>query len=103
MGGHVTGAAGALADELPGWVTLLRAPNPGPMTLDGTNTWVLRAPGAEHAVVVDPGPADEEHLAAIASHGPVGSVLITHGHPDHTEGSARLHELLGGAPVRAAD
>ncbi|MFE9654018.1 MBL fold metallo-hydrolase [Micromonospora sp. NPDC006431] len=103
MGGHVTGAAGALADELPGWVTLLRAPNPGPMTLDGTNTWVLRAPGAEHAVVVDPGPADEEHLAAIAAHGPVGSVLITHGHPDHTEGSARLHELLGGAPVRAAD
>ncbi|SCE72902.1 Glyoxylase, beta-lactamase superfamily II [Micromonospora viridifaciens] len=103
MGGHVTGAVGALAGELPGWVTLLRAPNPGPMTLDGTNTWVLRAPGAEHAVVIDPGPADEAHLAAIAAHGPVGSVLITHGHPDHTEGSARLHELLGGAPVRAAD
>ncbi|MFJ8581854.1 MBL fold metallo-hydrolase [Micromonospora sp. NPDC093277] len=103
MGGHVTGAAGALADELPGWVTLLRAPNPGPMTLDGTNTWVLRAPGAEQAVVVDPGPADEGHLAAIAAHGPVGSVLITHGHPDHTEGSARAHELLGGAPVRSAD
>ncbi|MFD2766714.1 MBL fold metallo-hydrolase [Micromonospora eburnea] len=103
MGGHVTGAAGALADELPGWVTLLRAPNPGPMTLDGTNTWVLRAPDAEQAVVVDPGPADEEHLAAIAAHGPVESVLITHGHPDHTEGSARVHELLGGAPVRAVD
>jgi glyoxylase-like metal-dependent hydrolase (beta-lactamase superfamily II) len=72
------------------------------MTLDGTNTWVLRAPGAEHAVVVDPGPADEAHLAAIAAQGPVGLVLITHGHPDHTEGSARLHDLLGGVPVRAA-
>ncbi len=103
MGGHVTGAAGALADELPGWATLLRAPNPGPLTLDGTNTWVLRAPGAEHAVVVDPGPADEEHLAAIAAHGPVGFVLITHGHPDHTEGALWLSELLGGARVLAVD
>ncbi|WP_433283720.1 MBL fold metallo-hydrolase [Micromonospora sp. CA-244673] len=101
--GPVTGAAGALADELPGWVTLVRAPNPGPMTLDGTNTWVLRAPGAEHAVVVDPGPADEEHLAALTAHGPVGFVLITHGHADHTEGAPRLSELLGGAPVLAVD
>ncbi|MGN9778600.1 MBL fold metallo-hydrolase [Micromonospora sp. H33] len=103
MGGHFTAPAAALADELPGWVTLLRAPNPGPMTLDGTNTWVLRAAPGEPAVVVDPGPADEEHLAAIAAQGPVGLVLITHGHPDHTEGSARLHDLLDGVPVRAAD
>ena len=103
MTGHFTAPAAALADGLPGWVTLLRAPNPGPMTLDGTNTWVLRAPGREHAVVVDPGPADEGHLAAIAAQGPIGLVLITHGHPDHTDGSRRLHELLGGVPVRAAD
>ncbi|SCL62102.1 Glyoxylase, beta-lactamase superfamily II [Micromonospora citrea] len=103
MTGHFTAPAAALADELPGWVTLLRAPNPGPMTLDGTNTWLLRAPGQEHAVVVDPGPADEEHLAAIAARGPIGLVLITHGHPDHTDGSRRLHELLDGVPVRAAD
>ena len=79
------------------------APNASPMTLDGTNTWVLRAPDAEYAVVVDPGPADEEHLAAIAARGPVGFVLITHGHPDHTEGAPRLSELLGGAHVLAAD
>lgn len=103
MGGRVTGAAAALADELPEWVTLVRAPNPGPMTLDGTNSWVLRAPGASHAVVVDPGPADEEHLAALTAHGPVGFVLITHGHCDHTEGAPRLSELLGGAPVLAVD
>ncbi|MFC8300620.1 MBL fold metallo-hydrolase [Micromonospora orduensis] len=103
MSGHVTGAVAALADELPRWVSLLRAPNPGPMTLDGTNTWVLRAPEAECAVVVDPGPADEGHLARIAEHGPVGLVLITHGHPDHTEGSARLSELLGGVHVLAVD
>lgn len=103
MAGHVTGAAAALADRVPEWVTLVRAPNPGPMTLDGTNTWVLRAPGAAHAIVVDPGPADENHLAAIAAHGPIGLVLITHGHPDHTDGVPRLHHLLGGVPVRAVD
>ncbi|NJP34127.1 MBL fold metallo-hydrolase [Micromonospora thermarum] len=103
MGGHFTAPAAALADELPGWVMLLRAPNPGPMTLDGTNTWVLRAAPGEPAVVVDPGPADEAHLAAIAAQGPVGLVLITHGHPDHTEGSAPLHDLLGGTHVLAAD
>ncbi|MFF5174127.1 MBL fold metallo-hydrolase [Micromonospora sp. NPDC000089] len=103
MTGRVTGAAGALVDELPSWVTLLRAPNPGPMTLDGTNTWVLRGAPGEPAVVVDPGPADEGHLARIAAHGPVGFVLITHGHPDHTEGAPRLSELLGGAHVLAVD
>ncbi|MGC4895111.1 MBL fold metallo-hydrolase [Micromonospora sp. DT31] len=104
MGGRVTGAAGGLAEELPAWVTLLRAPNPGPMTLDGTNTWVLRAGPDAPAVVVDPGPADEGHLAAIAAQGPIGTVLITHGHADHTEGAPRLRELLGGnVPVLAAD
>ncbi|SIN25397.1 MBL fold metallo-hydrolase [Micromonospora cremea] len=103
MSGHVTAPAAALADELPSWVTLLRAPNPGPMTLDGTNTWVLRAAPGEPAVVIDPGPADEGHLAAIAAHAPVGFVLITHGHPDHTEGAPRLSELLGGVHVLAVD
>ncbi|MEU8069411.1 MBL fold metallo-hydrolase [Micromonospora sp. NPDC048169] len=99
----MAGAAGALAEELPAWVTLLRAPNPGPMTLDGTNTWVLRAGPDAPAVVVDPGPADEGHLAAIAAQGPIGLVLITHGHADHTEGAPRLRELLDGVPVLAAD
>ncbi|WP_442933437.1 MBL fold metallo-hydrolase [Micromonospora sp. CPCC 205554] len=103
MGGRMAGAAGALADGLPGWVTLLRAPNPGPMTLDGTNTWVLRAGPGAPAVVVDPGPADEGHLAAVAAQGGIGCVLITHGHADHTEGAPRLRELLDGVPVLAAD
>ena len=89
--------------ELPGWVTLLRAPNAGPMTLDGTNTWVLRAPGAEHAVVIDPGPLHEDHLARIAEHGPFQFIFVTHGHSDHVEGAARLSEILGGTPVLAAD
>jgi glyoxylase-like metal-dependent hydrolase (beta-lactamase superfamily II) len=78
------------------------APNPGPMTLEGTNTWVLRAPGSESCVVVDPGPLHEEHLQAVASCGPVDVVLLTHGHLDHSEGAARFAELTG-APVRALD
>ena len=93
----------ALVDRLPEWVTLLRAPNPGPMTLDGTNTWVLRAAGTEHVVVVDPGPDHDDHLAAIAAHGSVAVILITHGHHDHVEGAARLSRLLGDVAVRAAD
>lgn len=94
---------GAGVDSLPGWVTLLRAPNPGPMTLDGTNTWVLRAPGERFGVVIDPGPLDEGHLRRIAEHGPYLFILITHGHHDHVEGAARLSELLGGVHVLAAD
>lgn len=103
MTGHVIAPAAALADQLPSWVTLLRAPNPGPMTLDGTNTWLLRAPGQETGVVIDPGPADEGHLTRIAEHGPIGFILITHGHADHVEGARRLSDLLGGIRVFAAD
>jgi glyoxylase-like metal-dependent hydrolase (beta-lactamase superfamily II) len=94
---------GAALDGLPGWVTLLRAPNPGPMTLDGTNTWVLRAPGEEYGVVIDPGPLDEGHLKRIAEHGPFHFVLLTHGHPDHVDGVERLSDLLGGVDVLAMD
>lgn len=78
------------------------APNPGPMSLDGTNSYVLAGPGSATAVVVDPGPDDEVHLLALARAAAVELVLITHRHADHTAGSARLHELTG-APVRAAD
>lgn len=78
------------------------APNPGVMTLEGTNSWVLRAPGAERCVVVDPGPLHEGHLAALAACGPVAVVLLTHGHADHSEGAARFAELVG-AQVRALD
>lgn len=77
------------------------APNPGPMTLDGTNSYLISA-GAGGCVVVDPGPLDEAHLAALAGSGDVELILITHRHADHTEGAARLHALTG-APVRAVD
>ncbi len=78
------------------------APNASPMTLEGTNTWVLRAPGASGCVVIDPGPLHEGHLQAVAAQGPVDVVLLTHGHVDHSEGAARLAGLTG-APVRALD
>jgi len=84
------------------YAAVLLAGNPSPMTLDGTNTWLLRAPGARSCVVVDPGPADEAHLAAVARAGPVAEILLTHGHPDHSDGARRLHELTGAA-VRALD
>lgn len=80
------------------------APNPGMMTLDGTNTWVLREPGAERCVVVDPGPLDAGHLDAVVAGagGPdaVALVLVTHHHHDHTEAVDALRERTG-APVRA--
>jgi len=83
------------------------APNPSLMTLDGTNTWLIAEPGSEAAVAVDPGPADETHLqrvlAAAAGRGQrITAIVLTHRHPDHSEGAPRLAELTG-APVRAAD
>ena len=80
----------------------VRADNPGVMTLDGTNTWILRAPGGR-SIVVDPGPDDADHLAAVlAESGEVALVLYTHWHPDHTDAIDRFGELTG-APARAAD
>ena len=79
------------------------ANNPNPMTLEGTNTWVLRAPGESGSIVIDPGPDDAAHLDAVAAAaGPVAQILLTHGHPDHSDGARRLHEITG-AMVRALD
>lgn len=85
----------------------LLAPNPSPMTLDGTNTWLLAEPDARRAVVVDPGPDDAGHLRRVLSAAEtcelqVALVLLTHGHADHSAGAARFAQLAG-APVRALD
>jgi glyoxylase-like metal-dependent hydrolase (beta-lactamase superfamily II) len=83
------------------------APNPSPMTLDGTNTWLLHSPGDDQALVIDPGPDDESHLRAVLAAADelglrVAGALLTHGHLDHSAGAVRFGELAG-CPVRAAD
>jgi glyoxylase-like metal-dependent hydrolase (beta-lactamase superfamily II) len=79
------------------------APNAGPMTLDGTNTWVLRAEENGQSVVVDPGPLDDLHLRTVGEvAGDVAAVLLTHGHLDHSEGARTLAERVG-CGVRALD
>jgi glyoxylase-like metal-dependent hydrolase (beta-lactamase superfamily II) len=101
MPGEVSAPRLETAPELPGWVSLVRAANPGPMTLDGTNSWLLATPGGR-TVLVDPGPADEAHLATLAARRP-SLILVTHHHPDHVEGLPRLKELLGTPVVEVWD
>ncbi|MFN2321230.1 MAG: MBL fold metallo-hydrolase, partial [Dermatophilaceae bacterium] len=76
------------------------APNPGPMTLDGTNTWVVLADGGTEAIVIDPGPLDEGHLEQVcrivAERGArVTETILTHGHLDHSEAGPRFADLTG--------
>lgn len=77
-------------------IELLVAPNPGPMTLEGTNTYVVAA--AEGAYVIDPGPDDAGHIEAVRAtaeaHGGIAGVLLTHSHADHSAGVEAL-----GAPL----
>jgi glyoxylase-like metal-dependent hydrolase (beta-lactamase superfamily II) len=80
----------------------LQAPNPGPLTLAGTNTWVV---GRQPAYVIDPGPLLDAHLrrlmAAIESRGGLGGVVLTHDHGDHSEAVETLLEVHP-APLAAA-
>ncbi|MGB8402996.1 MAG: MBL fold metallo-hydrolase [Mycobacterium sp.] len=80
--------------------SVLLCDNPGIMTLDGTNTWVLRGPGSDEMVIVDPGPDDDAHLERIAALGNIPLVLISHKHEDHTGGIDKLVALTG-AVVRS--
>lgn len=79
----------------------LRADNPGPLTLSGTNTWIV---GSDPAYVVDPGPSSAEHLkrvlAALDVRGGLGGIALTHDHGDHAEGIAALRERRN-APLAA--
>lgn len=80
--------------------SVLLCNNPGLMTLDGTNTWVLRGPGSDELVIVDPGPDDDEHIAKVAELGRIALVLISHKHEDHTGGIDKIVERTG-AVVRS--
>jgi glyoxylase-like metal-dependent hydrolase (beta-lactamase superfamily II) len=93
-------------------VLRLRAPNSGPLTLTGTNTWLV---GHGPTWVVDPGPLVESHverlLAAVEGRGGLGGVVLTHDHHDHSEGVATLRARYpaplaagrGAADVRLVD
>lgn len=87
------------AERHPDGVVRVRAPNPSPMTLDGTNTYVAAG------WAIDPGPADGAHLRAVlhAAGGALDGVLLTHTHPDHSDGAQPLAELAGGVPVILPD
>ncbi|MRH85871.1 MBL fold metallo-hydrolase [Nocardia sp. SYP-A9097] len=80
------------------------ADNPSGMTLQGTNTWLLRAPGSTEYVLVDPGPKDRKHTEALVREtgGKIALTLVTHHHLDHTGGIDRLVKATG-TPVRAND
>lgn len=84
-------------------VVLVRAPNPGPFTLTGTNTWVV---GRDPAWVIDPGPELPEHLDAVAAvveeRGGLGGIALTHGHPDHAQAASGLRARFPRAPVAGA-
>ncbi|HEV7774867.1 MAG TPA: MBL fold metallo-hydrolase [Conexibacter sp.] len=85
-------------------VVVIRADNPGPFTLRGSNTWVI---GRERAWVIDPGPALPAHVEAVAAEverrGGLAGIALTHDHPDHAEAVPALRERLGGtAPLAGA-
>ena len=99
----MTAAATTEARIGPGLLRI-RAPNPSPMTGSGTNSWVL---GKERVLIVDPGPEDNAHLAALkaaVAGREVAGVVVTHSHRDHVALAPRLAgdldaPLMGFSPV----
>jgi len=80
-------------------IALVRAPNPSPMTLTGTNSYVIDAGGGE-AIVIDPGPVIDRHLDALLANAGerglrISTIAVTHGHPDHAPAAAPLAERTG--------
>jgi glyoxylase-like metal-dependent hydrolase (beta-lactamase superfamily II) len=80
--------------------SVLLCDNPGLLTLDGTNTWVLQGPGSDEMVIVDPGPEDDAHIDRIAGLGKIPLVLISHKHEDHTGAIDKIVDRTG-AVVRS--
>jgi glyoxylase-like metal-dependent hydrolase (beta-lactamase superfamily II) len=84
-------------------IALLRAANPGPFTLSGTNTWVA---GRDPCWIVDPGPLLSDHVAAVVAEagarGGAAGIALTHGHGDHSEAAAAVVAATG-APLAAMD
>ena len=97
---------GERVELLPG-LCRVTARNPGPFTFHGTNSYIL---GQKHLVVVDPGPADEEHvntLLSLTDGAQIEAILVTHTHVDHSPAARMLQQrsgakIIGCAPHRAA-
>lgn len=81
-----------ITERVPHGVILVRAPNSGPLTLSGTNTWLAGEP----AWLIDPGPAHDEHvarvIAAAEARGGIAGIALTHSHLDHAEAVPRLRQ-----------
>jgi glyoxylase-like metal-dependent hydrolase (beta-lactamase superfamily II) len=86
-------------DRAPEGVTRVRADNPSPLTLDGTNTYVVGG------WVVDPGPDDARHRERVLATAPGGveGIVLTHDHPDHADGAPALAERAGVPVHRPVD
>ena len=84
-------------------VSLVRAANPGPLSLSGTNTWIV---GHDPCWIVDPGPSLPEHVEAVlaraAERGGAAGVALTHDHPDHSDNAVEVAARAGGVPLVAA-
>src|SRR2546423_15376734 len=81
----------------------IRADNPGPFTLEGTNSWLV---GSGPTWLVDPGPALDSHVAElveeITARGGLGGIALTHDHADHSGAVAAIRECFPDAPLAAA-
>lgn len=92
-----------MADAAPGHPEILRivAPNPGPMTHEGTNTYLY---GSDPCTVIDPGPDHEGHIETVRAVAKerrgIGTILLTHSHRDHSDGAARLAGAAGAPAAR---
>ncbi|AZA14571.1 MBL fold metallo-hydrolase [Corynebacterium choanae] len=83
--------------------SVVLCPNPGYTALEGTNSWIIRAPGDTASIVIDPGPEEEGHLNVLnAKADPVAVTLLTHRHDDSADGAPRFRQLNGTA-VRGFD
>jgi glyoxylase-like metal-dependent hydrolase (beta-lactamase superfamily II) len=89
-----------VTEHVPDGVTLVRASNAGPMTLSGTNTWLIGAP----AWVIDPGPAEQSHVERVwrdaQERGGIAGIVLTHNHLDHSQAVPDMRRRSG-APVAA--
>src|SRR5437868_1337152 len=81
----------------------IRAANPGPFTLSGTNSWIV---DRDPAWLVDPGPALHDHVAALVAvlkrRGGLAGIVLTHEHADHAQATGAVRERFPDASVAAA-